>query len=183
MSSPDATIGYITVVDQERTGWTGGLLILSRGGRPLEFQCTLPVRPSKAHTILFGPSLRDHLIADVITPVLIKRVRTKISIIAVDQPETLRLAETTDVPVVLVVDAAEAAEGPIGDEELAGWPSIEFSGATVRCTPEDEPEVRRLAQQMSDLPDAAEPFGRITQAIAEAHSQIARGQINQSKAA
>ena len=175
MAKPQATIGYVTVIEEDRTGWTGGLLLLNRGGRPLEFQCTLPVRPSRAHTILFGSSLRDHLIAEVITPVLIKRARTPISMIAVDQPESLRLSEVTEIPVVLVVDAAEADEGPIDDDVLSGWPSIEFSGATIRCSIEHEISVRALVAEMADLPDAAEPFTRIREAIAEAHSQMARG--------
>ena len=179
----DATIGYLTVVQQERTGWTGGLLVLNRGGRPLEFQCTLPVRPSRAHTILFGPSLRDHLIAEVITPTLLKRVRTKISMIAVDQPETLRLGESSDTPVVLVADAAEADEGPIDPDMLVGWPSLQLSGATIRCTAEDHDTVASLIPSFTDLPDGAEPFDRIRGAIAEAHSQLARQQIQPESAA
>lgn len=35
------TIGYYTVVEEERTGWTGGLLVLNAAGRPLEFQLSL----------------------------------------------------------------------------------------------------------------------------------------------
>ena len=57
-----ATIGYFTVVDDERNGWTGGLLVLDNAGRPIEFQCTLPVRPTRTHEILFGPTLKDHVI-------------------------------------------------------------------------------------------------------------------------
>ena len=173
----DATIGYLTVVHQERTGWTGGLLVLNRGGRPLEFQCTLPVRPSRAHVILYGPSLRDHLIAEVIAPALVGRVRTKMSLVAVDQPESLRIEAGEDIPVVLVADAAEADEGPIDPDMLVGWPSTDFSGATIRYPAQAAERMDELVPQFTDLPDGAEPFERIREAIAEAHAQIARRQI------
>lgn len=174
MAKREATIGYLTVVEEERTGWTGGLLILNRGGRPLEFQCTLPVRPSKAHEILFGSTLRDHLLAEVIGPTLVKKARTPMSLLACDQPEVLRLCHSIDCPVALVVEAAERDEGPIDAEMLAGWESVPLSGATLRTPMESYEIVAAAAAELIDLPDGAEPFERIREAIKEAHSQIAR---------
>ena len=106
-----ANIAYFTVVDDERTGWTGGLLVLNAGGRPLEFQCTLPVRPSRAHEILFGPTLRDHLVGEIIGPLLVKKCRTPIQLLCCDLPEALRIESSMDCPVALVVEAAEDHEG------------------------------------------------------------------------
>jgi hypothetical protein len=172
-----ATIAYYTVVDDGRTGWTGGLLVLTSGGRPIEFQCTLPVRPSRAHEILFGPTLRDHLIGDVIGSLLVKKVRTPISLLCCDQPEALKIeAAAVGFPVALVVEAAESEEGPISDETIVGFTSLPLIGSTLRVAMEKAEAVHAIISKLSDLPDAIEPFDRIREAIKEAQSQIARAQ-------
>jgi hypothetical protein len=169
-----ATIAYYTVVDEERTGWTGGLLLLNSGGRPLEFQCTLPVRPTRAHQILFGPTLRDHLIGDVIGPLLVDKCRTEISLLCCDQPEALRIKSSVPFPLALLVEAAENEEGPITDDTLIDSTAIPLAGATLRVDKQQADLVREIAAQLEDFPDAVEPFERIRQAITEAQSQIAR---------
>ena len=169
-----ATIGYYSVTENEHTGWTGGLLVLNCAGRPLEFQCTLPVRPSKAHEILFGSTLRQHLISDVIGPMLLKKCRTPISLLCCDQAESLRVESVTSAPVVLVSEAAEEDEGPISDDMIIGTEAVELAGSTLRVQIEQAELVRSLVSQFGDLPDATEPFERIREAIREAQSQIAR---------
>lgn len=171
-----STLAYYTVIDDDRTGWTGGLLLLNSGGRPLEFQCTLPVRPSRAHTILFGPTLRDHLIGDVIGPLLVQKCRAPISMLCCDQPEALRLEESVPFPVVLVDEAAEESEGPIADDSLSGSVTTELAGSIIRFRIEHTDIVKRIASNLGDFPDTVEPFERIREAIKEAHSQLARAQ-------
>jgi hypothetical protein len=169
-----ATIGYFTVVENERTGWTGGLLILDRGGRPLEFQCTLPVRPTRAHEILFGPTLRSHLIGEVIGKLLLEKARTPISLLCCDQPEALTTSQHTASPVALVGRAAEADEGPVSAEMLPGAEPIEVAGTAFLVPLEHVGQVTGIAEFYADLPDAVEPFERIREAIQEAHSQLSR---------
>jgi hypothetical protein len=171
-----ATIAYYTVVDDERTGWTGGLLLLNSSGRPLEFQCTLPVRPTRAHEILFGPTLRDYLIGDVMAPLLVGKCRAKASLLCCDQPEALRIRSSVRFPVALLVEAAEYEEGPITDETLVNSTAIPLAGGTLRVDAAQEESVREIVDKLADFPDAVEPFERIRQAIQEAQSQIARAQ-------
>jgi hypothetical protein len=173
-STKSKSIGYYTVSEDERTGWTGGLLILNGAGRPLEFQCTLPVRPSRAHEILYGPTLRDHLIGEVIGPLLVKKCRTPLSLLCCDQPESLALATFVDAPIALISEAAEADEGPITTDMLSGFSAVDVAGATFCVALEEVDRVNELADSFVDLPDAIEPFDRIREAIKEAHSQIAR---------
>jgi len=171
----ELTIAYFTVVFDERTGWTGGLLVLNRGGRPVEFQCTLPVRPSRAHEILFGTTLRDHLIGEVIGPMLIKKCRTPIALVCCDQPESLTLSSAAGgVPVALVSEAAEMEEGPITSDMLVGASVVKFVNATLHVPVEHTSAVEEVAGRFVDLVDAIEPFERIKEAIKEAQSQIAR---------
>ncbi|QDT12627.1 hypothetical protein [Planctomycetes bacterium K23_9] len=170
------TIGYYTVSEDERMGWTGGLLILNSSGRPLEFQCTLPVRPSKAHEILYGPTLRAHLIGEIIGELLIKKARTPLTLLCCDQAEALSLESIVDLPVVLVAEAAEPDEGPITEESLSGWQSVDFAGTHFWAAMEHVETVTEMAKTFGDIPDGVEPFDRIREAIKEAHSQIARQQ-------
>lgn len=170
----DATIAYYTVIEDERTGWTGGLLVLDRAGRPLEFQCTLPVRPTRAHEILFGPTLRSHLIGQVIGKLLISKCRTPLTLLCCDQPEALAIESFTSSPVALVREAAEVDEGPISRDMMAGSESVIVAGASFLIAMERLAELESICPFYNDLPDAVEPFERIREAIKEAHSQLSR---------
>ncbi len=176
MASVAVTVAYLTVVEDSRTGWTGGLLLLNSGGRPLEFQCTLPVRPSRAHEILFGSTLRDHLIGEVIGPLLVRKCCTPIAMLCCDQPEAMAIDATTEFPIALVVEAAEVDEGPITDDTLIGSAEVVLAGSKLRVPMEQVEAAQEVAEQMVNLPDAIEPFERIREAIKEAQSQIARAQ-------
>lgn len=183
-SSKDAaTIGYLTTLEDERAGWTGGLLVLNAGGRPLEFQCTLPIRPTRAHEILFGNSLRPHLIAEVIGATLLAKCRTPISILCCEQVEALALQETApaDCSVALVATAAEADEGPIEDSMLDGHCRVMFGDVPLLVAMERSEHVAAMVGNLAELPDVLEPFERIREAIREAQSQIALAARNQSR--
>ena len=209
--SPATTIAYYTLVDDQRTGWTGGLLLLNRSGRPLEFQCTMPVRPTRTHEILYGPTLRPHLIAEVIGPLLIEKCRTPISLLCCDQPEALALASNARFPVALVREAWERQEAGqtekshrqtshgegVGDRagqpaesatsqlrpgqtsaattpSLSATTTVLLAGSRLLVKESQAERVRSITRGLADLPDAAEPFERIREALNEAHAQITR---------
>lgn len=173
LATPE-TLGYFTVTESERSGWTGGLLVLNSGGRPLEFQCTLPVRPSRAHEILYGPTLREHVIGEVIGPALLKKCRTPLSVLCCDQPEAFGVRACVDVPVVLAAEAAEVQEGPIGADAITGSETLAFAGGHVLVESTRRSAIAGLAGRFADFPDLAEPFERIREAIREAQTQLAR---------
>jgi hypothetical protein len=172
MAKTDATIGYYTVVEESRTGFTGGLLVLNRGGRPIEFQCTLPVRPTRAHEILFGATLRDHLLAEVIGPCLVNKTRTPISILICDQRESMRLSEFTETPIALAIETTSHRDS-IDDSDFV-W----LAGTRLQVNIESIDAAKSICEDLNDLPDATEPFERIREAIKEAHSQIARAKMS-----
>ena len=47
-------LGFMETIEVEGRGHIGGLLITNQNGRPLEFQCTTPVRPNRPQEILLG---------------------------------------------------------------------------------------------------------------------------------
>ncbi|MEE2937593.1 MAG: hypothetical protein VYA84_16505 [Planctomycetota bacterium] len=168
-----ASVAYYTVVEDERTGWTGGLLHLSPNGRPVEFQCTLPVRTTRTHEILYGTTLRQHLIADIIGPILVRKARTPITLLCCDQPEAIELQSSFDFPVALVREAAEGEDRPFHDESWQGSATTKLGNTHLRVAIEQLPAAIAACESMQELPDALEPLERIREAIKEAHSQIA----------
>ena len=64
--SRETTFGYLSTVHTAEDGYFGGYLIISAIGRPLEFHCTSPVRPSRAQEILYGPTLQPYLMGEQI---------------------------------------------------------------------------------------------------------------------
>jgi hypothetical protein len=53
-------LGFLRVISIE-AGYVGGLLVTNRIGRPMEFQCTTPVRPNKTQEVLYGPTLESFI--------------------------------------------------------------------------------------------------------------------------
>ncbi|TWU15933.1 hypothetical protein [Allorhodopirellula heiligendammensis] len=190
-SSKDAaaatTIGFFTTVQSERAGWTGGLLVLNGSGRPLEFQCTLPIRPSRAHEILFGTTLRQHLISEVIGPTLLQKCRTPISLLCCTQAEAISLQEhlpertdpargTSDPSTIVAIVQDDDNEAPDRTlrQGLSGHDRITLGNATLWVAAELVEAAECIAAGLTDIVDTWEPFERITEAIREAQSQMAR---------
>jgi len=196
-SSKDAaaatTIGYFTTVYSERTGWTGGLLVLNGSGRPLEFQCTLPLRPSRAHEILFGTTLQEHLISEVIGPTLLQKCRTPISLLCCTQPESATLQENlpttssaagqpsgrSTVVGIIKDDGTDQAEDSVQAKradwrKLGGHCSVSLGNASLLVAMEYLEDAEAAIAGLPDIVDTLEPFERITEAIREAQSQMAR---------
>lgn len=181
------TIGYFTTVQSDRTGWTGGLLVLNGAGRPLEFQCTLPIRPSRAHEILFGTTLHQHLISEVIGPTLLQKCRTPISLLCCAQVEAVSLQENlptrpdasgrvTGPPTIVAFlpDNQDESSDPAKRRALAGHQRFTLGSASLWVAGEYLDAAERTATMLSDIIDAWEPFERISEAIREAQSQMAR---------
>jgi hypothetical protein len=180
------TIGYFTTVQSDRTGWTGGLLVLNAAGRPLEFQCTLPIRPTRAHEILFGRTLSAHLISEVIGPTLLQKCRTPISLLCCAQREAITLQEnlpnvtaspgqTSGATVVAILQSDDDDTASRADQrDLAGHCRLTLANATLLVPMERMDEAERAIAGLNEIVDAFEPFERIIEAIREAQSQMAR---------
>ena len=83
------TFGYLSAVESAEHGFFGGYLLVSPLGRPVEFHCTAPVRPSRAQEILYGPTLRPYLLGEQIAGTLLSKAQLRPQIILTDQPSVL----------------------------------------------------------------------------------------------
>lgn len=177
MSQPQQsgpTVGFITVEHSETLGWTGGYLVLNSGGRPLEFHCTLPVRPSRAHEILYGRTLRSYLISEVIMPALLKQSKSRPQLLCTDLPELMAVAENhLKAPFGFISEGQEFSTASdlsaTGDRVTVRLPRRD----RLQVSAADAPVVENVVEQLRDLVDWMEPLSRIREAIREAQSGAA----------
>src|SRR5688572_21105115 len=104
VSSPNnagtpVTLGFLTVL-QEPSGWLGGYLVTNGWGRPVEFRLTTAVQPNRVQAALYGPTLPEYLLADLIGKTLIEKTATKPDLVVTDVPAALPLRSRVEMPVV-----------------------------------------------------------------------------------
>ena len=170
------SLGFLTVAEHENQGAFGGYLVLNIMGRPLEFHCTAPVRPSRAQEILYGASLKPYLFGEQIGRALLDKAKAKPSLVFTDVEDALPLREHSKAPVVMVVDrkksggdrqlridGAHAPPARLHDFSIAGQPL-----AVARQHEADQARITELWQAHADEFDLLEPFVRIRDAIEEA---------------
>lgn len=170
----ERTFGYLTTVESPEYGFFGGYLIVSLLGRPLEFHCTAPVRPSRAQEILYGPTLQPYLLGEQICGALLGKAKLSPAVILTDRSAILQARSRASVPLVLVAHRAAAPisnELQLADDEVQEL--YDFNSA-----PGFEPELDAVLETLSQLArhvELMEPFGRIHEAIREAQRIGGRG--------
>jgi hypothetical protein len=105
-------IGFLTASEVPDKGFVGGLLVTTHNGRPLEFQCTVPVRPNSTQEILYGPTLEPFILGELIGGALIEKAGVKPHLILTDRNQILELRNHVAAPVALVPGPDEESESP-----------------------------------------------------------------------
>src|SRR5579862_9138993 len=103
-------LGFLTAIEVPERGFVGGLLVTNHFGRPLEFQCTAPLRPNRTQEILYGPTLLPYLLGDLIGRTLIEKVGIKPHLVLTEREDLLSLRDLVSIPIACVDDAT--AETP-----------------------------------------------------------------------
>src|SRR5689334_20873515 len=167
-------IGFLTVTEHAEHGLFGGFLILNVSGRPLEFHCTAPLKPSRAQEILYGPTLRPFLFGEQIGQTLLAKAKVKPFLVCTDTQSMLAAREFSDVPLLQVQytdhdDAAEASKSfALGRRRVVASPT--------------HPDDQTIAQEKwstahADSLDLLEPFARIREALEEAQKSVRPAQV------
>ncbi len=184
-------LGFLTVVDQSSQGLVGGYLLLNAHARPLEFHCTVPVRPNRAQEILYGATLEPFIYGEQIGPTLIKTSKLRPAAVFTDCCPALAAAAHVEPPLWLVLppepsapnetDATEAnqsearfARRPDSAQNLpAGASRVRLGRNWVVGTKGSDSadaavssDSDKIAQVAATL-DLSEPFERIRAAIQE----------------
>ena len=111
-------LGFLTAIEVPERGYVGGLLVTNQFGRPLEFQCTAPLKPNRTQEILYGPTLVPYVLGDLIGRTLIEKVGVKPHLVLTERHELLGLRELVEIPVACVDEMpANGEPAPIDAEE------------------------------------------------------------------
>ncbi len=165
-----ANFGFLTVVGDNDDGYVAGLLTLDARGRPVEFHCTAALRPNRAQIILYGPTLRPYLVAEQLARVLTRHVKGSLSILWTDDRDVLSIREVVDYPVGLV----HCAVPPRPSEAAVATDGEQLPFEVQAAYPEDRQSIERAWQEAAHWIELSEPFGRIREAIREAHRSKVR---------
>ncbi|MCS6976369.1 MAG: hypothetical protein NZM31_05075, partial [Gemmatales bacterium] len=86
-------VGFLTVIQETgvQGGYIGGYLAVNAWGRPLEFRLSAPVQITKVHQILYGPTLKPYLFADLIGKTLVEKSPVPVQAVLCDCEELLEL--------------------------------------------------------------------------------------------
>src|SRR5262245_21589194 len=106
ISSREKTFGYLSALESPEHGYFGGYLIVSPQGRPLEFHCTAPIQPSRAQTILYGPTLRPYLIGEQICRALLEAAKLQPQVVLTDSDAALQAHSRFLMPLAIVTEQA-----------------------------------------------------------------------------
>lgn len=177
-SSP-STFGFLSIQENSELGFLGGYLLLNVSGRPIEFHCTAPIKPTRAQEILYGPTLRPHLLGEQIALALINKSKTKPELVCVDTQAALAVRPLVEMPVLLVEDGAkgegqivriDGAHKPHDHHHLsASWFQLGHRRVAIAAAyTADQPQAIERFKRASDHLDLGEPFGRIREALQEA---------------
>jgi hypothetical protein len=171
-----ANIGFLTVRRHRDHGYFGGYLVVNELARPMEFHCTLPLKPSRAQTVLFGPTLEDFICGEQIGRALVEKAKLKPPLIISDSVATLALSMVCEATVVSLVTIADSSE----PSKLLELPSQ--SNLATECwslgewefgAPKQSSNAREISEQLLGQLgphfDLTEPFSRIVEALNEAH--------------
>lgn len=178
----------MTVCDYQQQGLFGGYLVLNTAGRPLEFHCTAPVRPSRAQEILYGATLRPYLYGEQIGQTLLNKASTAPLMVFTDVDPALTVRDFTDLPIAFVSVPVVEDEASLRNEQpqlsridrAQTGPRAPFTtrlyaftvaGQSLAVLKTHEGDVETISQRWEPFAagfDLIEPFGRIREAIDEA---------------
>ena len=173
------TFGYLSSVESAEHGFFGGYLLVSSVGRPLEFHCTAPIRPSRAQQILYGPTLQPYLLGEQIAGTLLAKAQLRPQVILTDQSCVLCQRNRAGIPLAYLVPGAS-------EDSIAGELQFLVSGQVCELPvgfDSDRQTVAALLTTLAQHVDLAEPFGRIHEAIREAQRIDVRGSESHGHAA
>jgi hypothetical protein len=177
-------LGFLTAIEVPERGFVGGLLVTNHFGRPLEFQCTAPLKPNRAQEILYGPTLIPYVLGDLIGRTLIEKVGVKPHLVLTERNDLLPLRDLISIPVACVDEPVRPAEASAQAEQSAEKPAAQDSESPATGTTsvfrlgrqtlrfhaahtDDQAVAQRGAASVPQDADLREPFERVREALNE----------------
>ena len=83
-------------------GHIGSALVVDTKGNPLEFRCSVPVRPSAVQIALYGSLIRDYIAFNLCGQPLLESLTTNPAVCLVESEPEFNLQEHVSIPVIYV---------------------------------------------------------------------------------
>jgi len=173
--SDHSTLGFLTVRQHLELGYLGGFLLVNSLARPLEFHCTLPVKPTRAQSILYGPTLVDYLCGEQIARTLVSKAKLQPVVLFTDSPAVLSLRNLSEIPICCVSSmegVGASRDLPLPHSQNLGVAVGELNGHKIVVNGAHREDWEFVFQRRDELLqqlDLLEPFTRIVEALQEAH--------------
>jgi hypothetical protein len=172
------SLGFLSIRQHSDHGYFGGYLVVNNLGRPLEFHCTLPVKPTRAQVLLYGPTMDDFVCGEQISKALITKAKINPDLIITDTAAVLSGAMICDTPIVCLVEHKEQTENAyLRFPAFTNLATRQFIVAghkflSLQESSKAESTVAEVIPKLSERFDITEPFVRIVEALFEAHPII-----------
>jgi len=153
-------LGFLTAIDLPDRGFVGGLLVTNHFGRPLEFQCTLPVRPNQTQVMLYGPTLTPFLLGELIGATLLEKSGIKPQLVLVDREPILSVREHCETPVVYVPPEKRKRKAAADEAAATAATGATTGEGVAQATSSDVASVLHggaFAADAAGSPDGEEP--------------------------
>lgn len=155
----NARLGFIDVNILSDSSIRGALLVTDLETKPYEFRITSPIKPSQIQQILYGRTLSEFILAELICVPLLKACRENINLIIVKQIQLLNMRPHISIPVICIFKK----------DNNNGQEIIETITHKNYFTEKDGAKI--YIDALSVNFDIFEPFERIKLAISEVHKQ------------
>lgn len=163
----DLKLAYLdTAVFDEGTVIRGAALVTDADTRPLEFRCTSSIKPTPLQRVLYGNTLDEYILVELISAPLMKVTRERPSLILVRNPMFLQARPFLQYPVVLISKDNKTALVTDTPDELE---TIVIT--SHRNFPAEASTAKQILEKLMLKRDLLEPFERVRVALAEAHNQ------------
>lgn len=164
VSTEQLRLGFLTAVQLNDRGHVAGLLVTNRFGRPLEFQCTAPVKPNRTQELLYGPTLVPFLLGELLSKTLLERIGVKPHFVLTDRVEMLDSRPHVSLPVACLVDREwEKWRGGEGSK-------LHIGKQQFRLHTEFDADLKafeKMAKEIAADADLLEPLDRVREALQE----------------
>ncbi len=169
----DTLIAYFSILRTPNSeGYIGGMLVLDQRGVPMEFRCTLPVRPTQAQKALYGNTLEPYVFNQLIGLPLTQALINQPACYIVKNTMMLELREYISSPVVYIEQysgslSASDSSNPDNQIQLSSE-TAGFQPITARFMNGYESDYEIILDKLEETfkqIDLLEPFDRITTAF------------------
>ncbi len=174
---PSQVIGFLGYREfEDKEAYRGAILLTDEWGKPLEFRCTAPVRPTQLQRTLYGKSLLPHILTELIGAPLISSVREKPQLILIADEGYFDVRHKVSAPVIQVtrVNGSGAETKSKTKSLLLQSASGKFAQVAIEAHWRFAADLDSSGDRLRDLFgrwDLTEPFQRLSEGLQYVHDE------------